>query len=756
MDENVCLLGDDEENRELTDADKERVVQSQEISEEEESSEVSTSEKEPNEPTESAAQTDEIMEVDDAELPEIEKDVEEELITELEEMEEPAIDQTMPLKENEIREISESELADKTCLNCENTTKCIYRLLEESGEIKYLCTYNCIKDHREDNPDKYTLTQKKVNIYEIPPAENSCSKCSETKSCKYHYRVTVSTTVTKEISPPAEVAEGEDLPVPQEPITETVQSIESRYICDENCLREITEQNAEKYIVKEVQRRSTRVRETTKRLIPQEAEPEIPKIVARSDADVEAARVDRDESFIRRCTQCCLAINFGSNTIQWEALDFCNEKCLGQYQNLIGAACIQCNEVVSLASIGKLCVRFGFELKQFCTTKCLDEFKKTLKQCALCQRDLIGEENVVLAQVGEKKIYRDFCNQQCLNKYEFIINPSKKKQPPYVCSVCNHKKPVKIEVIIDGGNHCFCSNPCYSAFKFVNNVAPDQCDLCEKYFERKSNDAHTIYNGTESKIFCSQICQNLFICKFREIWQCNWCKVSKYNFDMIQCNFGNIRMCSLNCLSLSEVSLNALSQKRSKCAHCKLLKQPQYHLTMSDSTIRQFCTYQCAIGYQGQFRNADFSDVVPAGTAKRIKPSMAAIEQAKKATVPVIANVQSLSSGRKMRGPYNPILNRPRSPIPVPELTVQLERLSDLPTRVKIHGTGSGSSWTPISSTARATTPPTRVEHKTQVVTIPALPTQVRYTLFYFTFSFFIILHLFRSQTNQQCVKQSL
>ena len=192
---------------------------------------------------------------------------------------------------------------------------------------------------------------------------------------------------------------------------------------------------------------------------------------------------------------------------------------------------------------------------------------------------------------------------------------------------------------------------------------------------------------------------------------------------MIQLNHGNVRMCSLNCLSLSEVSQNALSQKRSKCAHCKLLKQPQYHLTMSDASIRQFCTYQCAIGYQAQYRNSGITDVIPAGTAKRIKPSMAAMEHAQ--NVPVISRVQSLSQ-RRARGPYNPITNRSRSPIPVPELTVQLERLSDLPSRVKIHGTGS--NWTPISAAAAATTravTPTRTEHKTQVVTIPVQPTQV-------------------------------
>lgn len=59
-------------------------------------------------------------------------------------------------------------------------------------------------------------------------------------------------------------------------------------------------------------------------------------------------------------------------------------------------------------------------------------------------------------------------------------------------------------------------------------------------------------------------------------------------------------------------------------------------------------------------------------------------------------------------------------------MTVQLERLSDLPARVKVSQLSSltgGPSWTPIS-TSRGSSP-VRVEHKTQVVTIPPLPKQV-------------------------------
>lgn len=85
---------------------------------------------------------------------------------------------------------------------------------------------------------------------------------------------------------------------------------------------------------------------------------------------------------------------------------------------------------------------------------------------------------------------------------------------------------------------------------------------------------------------------------------------------------------------------------------------------------------------------------------------------------------------RRGRIPFKAIAGkRPRSPIPVPEITVQLERLSDLPARVKVSSlsslTGGPSSWKISSNTVSRETSPVRVEHKTQVVTIPPLPKQV-------------------------------
>lgn len=592
-------MGDETE----CDAEKDSAIQIDDVVEDEAADEQATTDKET---------TDEVLDIDEGSL---DKEVDEPEIAEVEEIRDEPEEET-PLKENEIREII-GETSEQSCLNCENVAICLYKLLEDSGDLKYLCTFNCVKEHREDNPDKYSLTQSKVRVYEIrEPIDNLCVKCNETKPCKYRFRKTEFKTITRD--QPA-LAEGEDVEKLPEPTTEAVQSVEEKFICDDPCLKEIVGGNEEKYVIHQITRRSGRVRTLPKRIQPEE---EVPKIAARSDAEVEAAKLDRDQSFVRRCNQCFNVIDLSSKSIQWEAFDFCDEKCLGQYQNLIGSSCAKCNQVVSTASIGKLCVRFGSGIKQFCATECLNDFKKSYVSCALCSKNLKNDDE----ETSTPKRRNQFCDEVCAKTYEAIVNPRKKKSA-HICSVCNNKKLPKVEVILDGNIHHFCSNPCFSAFKFVNNVSPDQCDMCTKYFERKSNDSHTIYQGDETKMFCTQVCMAIFITKAREIWQCNWCKVSKYSLDMIQSNYGNSRMCSLNCSSLYEVSINALSRKRSKCDHCKLQKQPQYHLTMSDSSIRNFCTYQCVIGFQSLFSKSrialDQPSVVPAGTAKRIKPASA-------------------------------------------------------------------------------------------------------------------------------------
>ena len=102
-----------------------------------------------------------------------------------------------------------------------------------------------------------------------------------------------------------------------------------------------------------------------------------------------------------------------------------------------------------------------------------------------------------------------------------------------------------------------CSDPCFAAFKFVNKVDPDQCSTCKKFFELPIKKSFVVFYENDAHTFCTKTCLNIFIITNRKIVPCSWCKVKKYNFDMIkkELKTGQVMMmCSLNCLTLYQVS----------------------------------------------------------------------------------------------------------------------------------------------------------------------------------------------------------
>lgn len=251
---------------------------------------------------------------------------------------------------------------------------------------------------------------------------------------------------------------------------------------------------------------------------------------------------------------------------------------------------------------------------------------------------------------------------------------------------------------------------------------------------------------------------NIFIITNRQIAPCQWCKVKKYNFDMIQRNSQNMIYCSLNCLTMCEVSMNAISMKQQPCDKCSTMTTPQYHLTMSDASVRNFCTYQCVMSFQSQFSRKPITldseqqaaDPVPTGLPKRIKPGQtppkaaaapppsktqsrgrptrqaaskntttvlvakgtAAARNAPKTNNLIISCVTSLApstrSGRRGATPVNS-LDKILQPV------VELE---PLPPMLLQKSARSLEDHSPSSVQ-------TRVETKTQVVTVPPMPKRV-------------------------------
>lgn len=260
---------------------------------------------------------------------------------------------------------------------------------------------------------------------------------------------------------------------------------------------------------------------------------------------------------------------------------------------------------------------------------------------------------------------------------------------------------------------------------------------------------------------------NIYIIAKREIAPCQWCKVRKYNFDMIQkvsSTHGLMMLCSINCLSMCEVSMNAIAQKEQKCDQCNSVTTPQYHLTMSDASMRNFCTYQCVMSFQSQFSrtpltlDGDLSDQrsqpVPTGLPKRIKAhqqkqQQAQVQtqsQAKGKTAPaaritkstayqsskqsnssnnlIISSVTSLATATRSTRRSNQAQNNSIS-IELNRLqpVVELEPLPDNIIEKTTRPVGRPRN-TPIEPAASAP-PQVRIEKQTQIVTIPPLPKKI-------------------------------
>lgn len=361
-----------------------------------------------------------------------------------------------------LRKVPISMVADttQTCSKCAECTICKYRLrpvpiatldpaeaTAEPADYQYICTDTCLSGLIALNHEKYTIRKKRAIIEELLSETTDkfrCIQCYETVACRFNFR------------------QDDDEPL---------------HICQEDCLNLLMKEQPDRFRIK---RRSVRVRDLPKRAghgsataaPPADAEPvSAPdgggKMLARTEAEAEVARRDRESSFVRRCAQCFSVVYVGDRSLVWETFDFCDEACLGQYQHVVGAACTMCQNSVTLTSLGKYCVRFGYEIRQFCRATCLDEFKKGLKVCSYCQKDISKNAEGFLASVAGQ--FKDFCTQTCYRRYDEMCNPSK-KQVAGICAVCNTFDPVRVEILVDGKEHGFCSSPCFSAFKFVNNI----------------------------------------------------------------------------------------------------------------------------------------------------------------------------------------------------------------------------------------------------------------------------------------------
>ncbi|XP_042231177.1 zinc finger MYM-type protein 4-like isoform X4 [Homarus americanus] len=313
-----------------------------------------------------------------------------------------------------------------------------------------------------------------------------------------------------------------------------------------------------------------------------------------------------------------------SGQYSWETREFCTKTCLTSHLNEVAGECHTCREKVKSLFIGKYCVRFGSDIHQFCSNTCLERYKTKIKVCCYCQKNL--EKVQKLTSVANK----EYCSMKCLKRAQRRDIGQQNYCEQHSCTVCQTEGVNRYEFMSNQEPYQLCSDPCLNVYKYVNRVKAVACCLCFRVLNAEDVCHYLYHGGHQLRVFCSDSCVNVFILSARKIVVCDTCKVKKYNFDMIHRqvdeDFRDYFYCSLNCLNtkdLSPLTKNSTSSDVSStttttttnntastnssdapitpCNMCNNMAKAQYHMVMSDNTLRSFCRYACATKYKNTY-----------------------------------------------------------------------------------------------------------------------------------------------------------
>ncbi|NXL93336.1 ZMYM4 protein, partial [Alectura lathami] len=290
----------------------------------------------------------------------------------------------------------------------------------------------------------------------------------------------------------------------------------------------------------------------------------------------------------------------------------------------VGVSCSGCKKILQK---GQTAYQRKGSTQLFCSTLCLIGYNgpasrppaSTKKTCSSCSKDILNPKDVITAQFDSTNSSKDFCSQSCLSTYE-------QKRKPVVtihtnsistkCSMCQKNAVIRHEVNYQNVVHKLCSDACFSKFRSANNLTMNCCENCGGYCYSGSAKCRMLQIEGQSKKFCSLTCVTLYKQKSAKITPCALCKSLRSSAEMVENtnNLGKTELfCSVNCLSAYRVKMVTASGVQVQCNSCKTSANPQYHLAMSDGSVRNFCSYSCVVAFQNLFNK-------PAGVNSSVVP----------------------------------------------------------------------------------------------------------------------------------------
>ncbi|XP_066494391.1 zinc finger MYM-type protein 4-like [Tiliqua scincoides] len=288
---------------------------------------------------------------------------------------------------------------------------------------------------------------------------------------------------------------------------------------------------------------------------------------------------------------------------------------------------VSCSGCKKILQKGQTAYQRKGSTQLFCSTLCLTGYTvpttrppaSTKKTCSSCSKDILNPKDVITAQFDNTNSSKDFCSQSCLSMYELKRKPVVTIHTNSIstkCSMCQKNAVIRHEVNYQNVVHKLCSDACFSKFRSANNLTMNCCENCGGYCYSASGQCHMLQIEGQSKKFCSSSCVTAYKQKSAKITPCALCKSLRSSAEMIEStnNMGKTELfCSVNCLSAHRVKMVTSSGVQVQCNSCKTSAIPQYHLAMSDGSIRNFCSYSCVVAFQNLFNK-------PAGMNSSVVP----------------------------------------------------------------------------------------------------------------------------------------
>ncbi|XP_043915267.1 zinc finger MYM-type protein 4 isoform X3 [Protopterus annectens] len=289
---------------------------------------------------------------------------------------------------------------------------------------------------------------------------------------------------------------------------------------------------------------------------------------------------------------------------------------------------VSCSGCKKILQKGQTAYQRKGSTQLFCSTLCLTGYTvpppprtgpSSKKTCFNCAKEILNLKDVITAQFDSTGTGKDFCSQACLSSLELKRKPVVTIHTNSIstkCSMCQKNAVIRHEVNYQNVVHKLCSDACFSKFRSANNLTMNCCENCGGYCYSGSGQCHLLQIEGQSKKFCSSACVTAYKQKSAKITPCTLCKSLRSSAEMVENtnNLGKTELfCSVNCLSAYRVQSITSSGVQVQCNSCKSSSVPQYHLAMSDGSIRNFCSYNCVVAYQNLFNK-------PSGASPTVVP----------------------------------------------------------------------------------------------------------------------------------------